>query len=304
MRIINTIHEIRATIRSLRSTVDRNTSFTVGFVPTMGYLHEGHESLLQTAKANNDFVVLSIFVNPLQFGPSEDFERYPRDTDRDLSIAERAGVDIVFMPSIEEMYPTYPLATIVKAGEAGNKLCGASRPGHFDGVTTVVAKLFNIVQPDRAYFGLKDAQQVAIIHQMVLDLDIPTEVIPCPIVREIDGLAKSSRNVYLSKEERAQSVIISKALNEASRLITQLPITADDLESRIKQHIKQSDLAEIDYVKVMAYPSLLPVNESVPINVLSETEVQQIAILVAVKFGRTRLIDNRIIPFMEVASHV
>jgi len=196
MRVIETISDLKAIIRT-----QKNLGRVIGLVPTMGYLHEGHLSLVNMSRQNNDYTVMSIFVNPTQFGPNEDFDRYPRDLERDLKLAEAAGVDVVFAPSVKEMYPD-GYKTYVNVEGITEVLCGKSRPGHFRGVTTIVTKLFNIVEPHRAYFGQKDAQQVAVIKKMVKDLNMNVEIITCPIVREEDGLAMSSRNVYLSPEER------------------------------------------------------------------------------------------------------
>ncbi|WP_281887004.1 pantoate--beta-alanine ligase [Paenibacillus sp. YYML68] len=279
--------ELRAWLKSRRL---QSPGAVVGFVPTMGFLHEGHASLLTAARQSCDIVVLSIFVNPLQFGPNEDFERYPRDEQRDLAIAAEYGADVVFMPQVEEMYPERTRTTVTVSGVT-ERLCGASRPGHFDGVATVVTKLFNLVQPDRAYFGLKDAQQVAVIEQMVRDLNVPVEIVPCATVREADGLAKSSRNVYLSAEEREQAVILNKALREAEQqLRTQRDaMSSQELAAQVTARIQEAPLARIDYVEALAYPSLEPIS--------SFTEAEQALIAVAVKFGNTRLIDNCLIRF-------
>lgn len=303
MDVVRTIAELRDKLGLARYAGGSPRS--VGFVPTMGYLHEGHKSLIQKAREADDVVVLSIFVNPLQFGPNEDFARYPRDAGRDLSIAQAAGVDIVFMPEVSEMYPEYPLATTVKAGAIADRYCGASRPGHFDGVATVVAKLFNIVQPDRAYFGLKDLQQVAVIEQMAKDLNFPVEIVPCPTVREADGLALSSRNVYLSAEERRQAQVLSKALKRAEQWLQEPGLDASELERRLRATIEEAPLAGIDYVAVAAYPSLTPLQGGIPIGkALAETGDGQIALLLAVNFGNTRLIDNRVFQMAEVTSRV
>ncbi|GAE89106.1 pantoate-beta-alanine ligase [Acetivibrio straminisolvens JCM 21531] len=213
MRVIETISDLKAIVRTQKSM-----GRTIGFVPTMGYLHEGHLSLVNMSLQNNDYTIMSIFVNPTQFGPNEDFDRYPRDMERDLKLAESAGVDVVFAPSVKEMYPD-GYNTYVNVEGITEVLCGKSRPGHFRGVTTIVAKLFNIVEPHRAYFGQKDAQQVAVIKKMVRDLNMNIEIITCPIVREEDGLAMSSRNVYLSPEERKSALILSKSLMESEELI-------------------------------------------------------------------------------------
>ncbi|MCS7462507.1 pantoate--beta-alanine ligase [Paenibacillus doosanensis] len=285
MQILHRIQDVREAVKTARA---ENSGLKVGFVPTMGYLHKGHASLLEAAREQSDLVVLSIFVNPLQFGPNEDLSRYPRDQERDLAVARAAGTDIVFFPSVEEMYPQ-PTKTVVSVSEVTERLCGAARPGHFDGVATVVTKLFNIVQPDQAYFGLKDAQQIAVIQQMVDDLNIPVGIVPCPIVREEDGLAMSSRNVYLQPEERKQALVLSSALQMAERLVQSDSgsLQAEELRQAVIDHIRQSPLADIDYADILAYPSLVPVTD------LRSTPAFIIAL--AVKFGKTRLIDNIII---------
>ncbi|WP_307606975.1 pantoate--beta-alanine ligase [Paenibacillus sp. V4I9] len=283
MEVIHSIADLRSRIRDYRRKNDQS----VGFVPTMGYLHEGHASLLRKARAQSGLVVLSIFVNPLQFGPGEDFERYPRNTERDLQLAETAGVDLVFMPSVSEMYPS-PTRTTVSVTGLTSRLCGASRPGHFDGVATVVSKLFHIVQPDQAFFGLKDAQQVAVIEQMVQDLNLGIEIVPCPILREADGLAMSSRNVYLSEEERKKALVLSQSLKKAKAFVeSHATFTPQELESLVSQHIANTPLAIIDYVEVLAYPTLEPFENS--------HFTPSIIIALAVKFGKTRLIDNLIL---------
>ncbi len=309
MRVIEQIEQLREAIRSYNEQWDGASTGrsrpTVGFVPTMGYLHQGHISLLRQAKAQDDLVVLSIFVNPLQFGPNEDFDRYPRNTEADLTAAEEAGVDLVFMPSVSEMYPEYPLATRITVGETAARLCGATRPGHFDGVATVVMKLFHIVQPDHAYFGLKDAQQIAVLKQVSRDLNSPVQIIPCPIVREADGLALSSRNVYLSVEERAQAIALSQSLHKAEQLIGEGELDAGQLESVISSDIASQPLAKLDYVSVLSYPSLQPIARTGSIQrALDGMEDQQIIVALAAWFGSTRLIDNRIFTLMEVKQHV
>ncbi|MBO9597786.1 MAG: pantoate--beta-alanine ligase [Cohnella sp.] len=293
--IVRTIAELRQRIKAYRRAAPAET--TVGFVPTMGYLHEGHASLLRRSVAENGLTVLSIFVNPLQFGPNEDLARYPRDEQRDVALAMQNGVDMVFMPSVEEMYPDYPLLTNVSVSSVSERLCGASRPGHFDGVATVVSKLFNIVQPDRAYFGLKDAQQVAVIAQMVKDLSIPVEIVPCPIVREQDGLALSSRNVYLNAEEREQSLALSRSLAKAEQWID-AGATAEGLANKIAEDVRQAPSADIDYVEIVTYPGMQPITGSSP---LAEYE-GSVLIALAVRFGRTRLIDNRIVNPIEAGD--
>jgi pantoate--beta-alanine ligase len=276
MNIVQTIQALSNELKPLRNKI-------IGLVPTMGYLHEGHLSLVRRARQECDIVVMSIFVNPLQFGPNEDLDRYPRDFKRDSELAEKAGVDFLFHPSVEEMYPT-PNLTEVSVANVSERLCGVSRPGHFTGVATVVTKLFHIVMPDRAYFGLKDAQQVAVIQQMVHDLNFPITIVPCETVREPDGLAMSSRNVYLTKEERQQALILSKSLLAAKNGLTEGRwSTAEEVRDFVYQQISTQPLAKIDYVEVLTYPSLQP---------LHELTDQQIIVAVAVRFGQTRLIDN------------
>lgn len=290
MRIARTVEELRLFIREAREAATlENKEPSVGFVPTMGYLHEGHASLLRQARQNNAVTVLSIFVNPLQFGPNEDLSRYPRDEKRDLALAQENGVDIVFLPDVSVMYPK-PTKTTVSVSQVTERLCGASRPGHFDGVATVVTKLFNMVQPNKAYFGLKDAQQVAVIEQMTEDLNIPVEIVPCPIIREADGLALSSRNVYLSDEERKQALVLSQALQLAEGWFKEFGTDYIAVKAHIEDHIKSAPLADIDYVELMEYPAIRPVYG------LTSEELKNSRILVAlaVRFGRTRLIDNRL----------
>jgi len=234
--------------------------------------------------------VLSVFVNPLQFGPNEDFDRYPRDEKRDLAVASEAGANLVFMPDVKEMYPR-PSQTSILIGGITDRLCGASRPGHFDGVGVVVSKLFNLVQPDRAYFGLKDAQQVAVVTRMAEDLNVPVEIVPCPIVRDADGLALSSRNVYLTPEEREQALVLSRTLRLVPEWIRE-GLTASELTDRMKRRIREMPLADIDYVEALTYPDLLPPEESAPL----ASSPASLLVAVAVRFGRTRLIDNILLP--------
>lgn len=282
MRIVHTIQEIREYVRAQRAQGN-----TVGFVPTMGYLHEGHLSLVRAAKESCDVAVMSIFVNPLQFGPNEDFERYPRDLDRDAKLAESAGIDVIFAPSVEEMYPlgNGKVLTHVDVEQVTTRLCGASRPGHFRGVSTVVSKLFNIVLPDKAFFGLKDAQQVAVLQTMADDLNIPTEIVPCPIVREADGLAMSSRNVYLTDEERVQALVLSRSLELAKQLVAAGERDGTKLEQAVKNLIREQPLADIDYVEILNFRDLSPI-----------AKIEAPALLaLAVRFGKTRLIDNTVL---------
>jgi len=277
MEQVATIAEMRVHIKEARRQGKR-----VGIVPTMGFLHEGHLSLVKAAREKCDLIVMSIFVNPLQFGPNEDFERYPRNIERDREMAASAGVDLLFTPEVSEMYPQ-PILTNISVANVTAPLCGASRPGHFDGVATVVTKLFQIVQPDYAFFGQKDAQQVAVITQMVSDLSMPVEIVPCPIIREADGLAMSSRNVYLSQEERKQALVLSQSLKLAEAWLDE-GVDLAEIKARLIQSITEMPLASIDYVEVLRFPNLEPVEQ--------EVAGQAIIIALAVKFGKTRLIDN------------
>lgn len=279
MQQVGSIEEMRVHIKEAR-----RQGKTIGMVPTMGFLHEGHLSLVKAARQKCDVVVMSIFVNPLQFGPNEDFERYPREIERDSKMAEKAGVDILFTPEVTEMYPK-PMLTNISVANVTAPLCGASRPGHFDGVSTVVNKLFQIVQPDYAFFGQKDAQQVAVVTQMVYDLSMPVEIVPCPIVREADGLAMSSRNVYLSVEERTQALVLSQSLKQAEKWLEEGK-SLSEIKEQVKQMIAEKSLADIDYVEILSYPELAPVE--------LESQGQSIIIALAVRFGKTRLIDNAI----------
>ncbi|MFB7815795.1 pantoate--beta-alanine ligase [Paenibacillus chitinolyticus] len=289
MEVIQSVALLRSTLQQKKSGIGASLKAPVGFVPTMGYLHEGHLSLIKAAREASEIVVLSIFVNPLQFGPTEDLDRYPRDTERDLKLAEEAGVDIVFLPQVEEMYPG-PVKTTVSVSGITSVLCGASRPVHFDGVTTVVAKLLNIVQPDKAFFGLKDAQQVAVVSQMVQDLNMNVDIVACPILREEDGLAMSSRNVFLSKDEREQALVLSRSLKAAEAWVREHALfRAEELRGAVKAVIEEAPLADIDYVEVLTYPQLEQpeaVEAGVPVRLI---------VALAVKFGATRLIDNTIL---------
>lgn len=292
MKVVGTIKEAREAIREAkRKAQAEGNGGTVGFVPTMGYLHEGHASLLRRARQECGTVVLSIFVNPLQFGPNEDFERYPRDPERDLAVAEANGADVVFMPEVAEMYPQPIKTKVTVSGGLTDKLCGASRPGHFDGVATVVSKLLHIVQPDRAYFGMKDAQQVAVVERMTRDLNMDVTIVPCPIVRESDGLAMSSRNVYLSAEERKQALVLSEALSKAEGWLRECAGNIEGVKQKIVNHIRTAPLANIDYVEIVAYPELEPAANLPP----AERKRAQLLVALAVRFGRTRLIDNRLL---------
>ena len=259
----------------------RHHGIKIGFVPTMGYLHQGHLSLIRTAKENSDVVVVSIFVNPVQFGPEEDFEKYPRDFEQDEKSAKDAGADIIFYPSVEEMYPE-PYFTYVDVEKITDGLCGRSRPGHFRGVTTVVAKLFLCVKPHTAVFGQKDAQQAAVIRQMVRDLNFDIKIITAPIVREADGLAMSSRNKYLSHEERKEALALYDSLKLAENMVSNGEISAEIIRDAIERRISEEPHARIDYVELVNAESLEPV----------EIVIGRVLAAVAVFVGNTRLIDN------------
>lgn len=271
---------VEKTIASLRDA-RRTLSGPIGLVPTMGYLHDGHLSLVRAAREQNAGVVASIFVNPTQFGPNEDFTTYPRDLPRDLALLESAGVDLVFAPEVEELYPA-GFSTFVDVGPVAERLEGAARPGHFRGVATVVAKLFNIVQPDRAYFGQKDAQQCVVIRKLVADLAIPLEVVVCPTVRESDGLALSSRNVYLNAEERQAAPVLSRALFAARDRWQRGERSGDALRELVREVVATEPLVRLEYVSVADSTSLDELDT-----------VERAAIIsLAARLGRARLIDN------------
>ena len=273
MKIIETIADMKKLRRQLTEPI--------GFVPTMGYFHEGHLSLVRQARAENPTVVISIFVNPTQFGPQEDFNSYPRDTQRDLAMLEKEKTDIVFMPSAVEMYPS-GFSSWVEVSKLTERLEGESRPAFFRGVTTVVAKLFNIVQPTKAYFGQKDTQQAAVIRKMATDLNMNTEVITLPTVREDDGLAMSSRNTYLNPQERQAATVLYRALTLAQKLWSQGERDAEKLRRHITDLIQQEPLATIDYVSIANAETLDEL----------ETVTPPALVSLAVKIGETRLIDN------------
>jgi len=256
----------------------------VGFVPTMGYLHDGHLALVKQARAQNPSVVVSIFVNPTQFGPKEDFARYPRDPERDLALLEKEGTDIVFMPTADEMYPPQ-FNSWVEVGKVAERLEGASRPGHLRGVATVVAKLFNIVQPHKAYFGQKDAQQLIVIKKMAADLDMNLEIVAVPTVREADGLAMSSRNAFLNPEERRQAAVLYQALTLAQKLYSEGEKDAKKIHRQMTALIQKQPLAEIDYVSIADAETLDELDRVKPPALVS----------LAVRFGKTRLIDNVVV---------
>lgn len=278
--------EIRS-IEALRDFVKscKSTGKSLGFVPTMGYLHAGHLSLMAQAKAENDVVITSIYVNPTQFGPNEDYDAYPRDEARDIDLMASSGIDACFFPTNQMMYPLGYQTYIETQGPLVKRLCGAKREGHFRGVTTIVGKLFNLVQPDRAYFGQKDAQQVAVIQRMVSDLNIPVEVVPCPIVREADGLAMSSRNKYLKGEARQQALVLKQALERAKELVEQGQRSADHLEKAMLSTIIRANKARIDYIEIVDQQTLEP------LSILQG----KVLIALAVFIDETRLIDNLVL---------
>ena len=275
--VVKTIDEIRNAVKTAKKQ-----GKTIGFVPTMGFLHEGHKSLIVRAASENDYVVVSDFVNPTQFGPNEDFESYPRDIEKDRALCTEAGADIIFNPEPDEMYCD-PLTT-VSVDKITKTLCGASRPIHFDGVATVVSKLFNIVAPDRAYFGQKDAQQLIVIKKMVKDLNFDIEIVGCPIIREEDGLAKSSRNTYLNEAERKAAQCLSRALNKGRSMIEMGEKSAKTVKKAITDEINREPLARIDYVEISDLETLQPTDST-----------NGVLVAVAVYIGKTRLIDNFII---------
>ncbi len=259
----------------------KKAGLSVGLVPTMGYLHEGHKSLIDAARKDNDRVVVSIFVNPMQFGPNEDLASYPRDLEKDAALCEAAGVDLIFHPQPEEMYAP-GFCSYVDMNGLTTQLCGKSRPIHFRGVQTVVLKLFHIVTPDRAYFGQKDAQQLAVVKRMVRDLNVGTEIIGCPIIREADGLAKSSRNTYLNKAERQAALVLSRSLNAGRALVENGETSAQAVRDAIINEIEKEPMAKIDYVDVVSFDTITPV----------ETIQGSVLVAIAVFIGKTRLIDN------------
>jgi len=288
MFICHTVADIRKFVREARTRGQ-----TVGFVPTMGYLHEGHLELMRRAKERCDVVVVSIFVNPTQFGPKEDFARYPRDLERDVNMAGEVGVDAVFNPSVEEIYPA-GYCTYVEVERVTERLCGLSRPGHFRGVATVVAKLFNIVNPDQAFFGQKDAQQVLVIKRMVADLNMDLEVVTVPTVREADGLAMSSRNVYLDAAQRQAALVLSKSLKAAAEAVAVGQRDVSTIRQLVVDMIETEPMAEIDYVEIYSHPDLEPVD------MLNGPAL----LALAVKIGRTRLIDNIILGVQDHVSNI
>lgn len=278
MKIVGTVKEVREQVKEWKKQ-----GLSVGFVPTMGYLHEGHKSLMDAARKGNDKVVVSIFVNPMQFGPTEDLATYPRDLDHDAALCESAGVDLIFHPEAEEMYEK-DFCSFVDMTGLTEGLCGKTRPIHFRGVCTVVNKLFNIVTPDHAYLGQKDGQQLAVIKRMVRDLNMDIEIVGCPIVREEDGLAKSSRNTYLSTEERKAALILSKTVALGKEL-AKTEKDANKVVEAMKKNIETEPLAKIDYVEAVDALSMAPVEKLEGTCMLA----------MAVYIGKTRLIDNTLI---------
>lgn len=276
MEIVKTVNEVRSIVKSWQKE-----GLSVGFVPTMGYLHEGHQSLIARAVSENDRVVVSIFVNPMQFGPTEDLASYPRDLERDAALCEANGAALIFHPEPTEMY--FPdFSTYVDMEGLTESLCGQSRPVHFRGVCTVVTKLFNIVQPDRAYFGQKDAQQLAVIKQMVRDLNMAVEIVGCPIIREADGLAKSSRNTYLNEQERKAALVLSRSIRKGQQLLEQGERNAHTIIEAMTTIIQAEPLTKIDYIEAVDARSLKKV----------DTVESPVLVALAVYIGKTRLIDN------------
>ena len=283
MRIARTIAEAREAVRQAKQAGKR-----VGFVPTMGYLHEGHLSLIDLCRKHADYIAVSIFVNPTQFGPGEDYERYPRDFERDRKLLEARGVDLLFAPSVEEMYPESPLIRF-QIEQLADHLCGPKRPGHFPGVLLVVAKLFNVIQPDVAVFGQKDLQQLVIIKRLVRDLDFPVEIVAGPTVREPDGLAMSSRNEYLSPKERQNATVLYRALQQAKALIEEGERSAVAIIEAMREMIAQVEGARIDYIEIVELERLQPI----------ERLEGRFAIALAVFIGPARLIDNLVLEVQD-----
>lgn len=277
METVKTVQEVRNRVKSWKAQ-----GLSVGLVPTMGFLHEGHQSLIERAAAENDRVVVSDFVNPTQFGAGEDLDSYPRDIARDEEVCRKAGADLIFHPEPSEMYFSDACTMVDMYGTLTTELCGKTRPIHFRGVCTVVSKLFNIVTPDRAYFGQKDAQQLAVIKRMVRDLNFDIEIIGCPIIREEDGLAKSSRNTYLSEEERKAALSLSKAVKLGISMAEAGEKSALRITEAMTQVVEEEPLAKIDYIKAVNAHSIEPVSEM----------SGEVLVAMAVYIGKTRLIDN------------
>ena len=280
IKVLTTVAEVKSFVRAVKKA-----GKTIGLVPTMGALHDGHLTLMRHAKKNADVVIASVFVNPTQFGPNEDFDAYPREFSRDCEKLDSVGVDAVFHPSAEEMYPKGYTAYVTVDGDITNKLCGAKRPGHFRGVATVVTKLFNITEADKAFFGQKDAQQVVVIKRFVRDLNMNVEVNMVPIVRAEDGLALSSRNKYLSDKEKKAALVLSKSLKEAQKAFKSGKKSVTELKALITEKIQAEPLAQIDYIDIYTFPDLEE----------CEMIAKEALVALAVKFGTTRLIDNTIL---------
>ncbi len=280
IKVVHTIKEVREQVSEWRKE-----GLSIGLVPTMGYLHEGHQSLIKKSVEENSRTVVSIFVNPMQFAPTEDLESYPRDLNADAKLCNETGADLIFNPEPEEMYKNGFCSFVDMTGPT-KELCGKSRPIHFRGVCTVVNKLFNIVTPDKAYFGQKDAQQLAIIKRMVADLNIPIEIVGCPIIREENGLAKSSRNTYLNEDERKAALILSKTIFMGQKLAQNGLTDAKALISKMKRNIETEPLAKIDYVEAVDFDTIS----------ITDTIKENTLVAMAVYIGKTRLIDNFIVP--------
>ncbi|MBX9969507.1 pantoate--beta-alanine ligase [Priestia aryabhattai] len=279
MKVITTIKDMQQEMKK-----EKQLGRSIGFVPTMGYLHEGHATLLGAARTENEVVALSIFVNPTQFGPNEDFDTYPRDFERDERVAKEANVDYLFYPSVEEMYKS-SRSVAITVRDRVDVLCGQKRPGHFDGVATVLTKLFHIVTPDRAYFGKKDAQQVAVVDGLIEDFNFPVELRAVDTVREADGLAKSSRNVYLTDKEREEAPVLFKSLQSALQLLEDGEKQVEIIKGTIRKEIEQHTSGKVDYIEVYTYPELKPIKKA----------AGKIIIALAVQFSKARLIDNVIV---------
>ncbi|WP_294404715.1 pantoate--beta-alanine ligase [uncultured Clostridium sp.] len=274
--LVKKIDEVRNLVKEWKAK-----GLTIGYVPTMGALHEGHESLIKRAVKENDKVIVSVFVNPTQFGPNEDYDSYPRNIEKDMELCKNAGAAAVFNPEPSEMYFDNKSTTVSVSGLT-EVLCGARRPGHFNGVCLVITKFFNIIKPDRAYFGQKDAQQVAVLKRMVRDLSFDVEIVPCPIIREDDGLAKSSRNTYLSADERKAALVLSRSLKTAKEMLDNGERNADKIKETMIFEINKEPLAKIDYVEIV---------DSEDLSSISKIE-RSILVPIAVYIGKTRLIDN------------
>ncbi|MFC0299453.1 pantoate--beta-alanine ligase [Virgibacillus soli] len=275
MKVIRSISELQQ--------LTKTTQKKIGFVPTMGFLHKGHMTLMERAKQENELVIVSIFVNPLQFGPTEDYETYPRNEVKDVELAKEIGVDIVFIPQVQDMYPN-KMKIKLSINERIDQLCGKSRPGHFDGVLTVLAKLFHIVNPTKVYFGLKDAQQVAVVDALIQDLNFPIELVGVPTVREESGLAISSRNVHLSPQEKKEATELYKALNYGRKLVVDGETNPVMIEKEVKNYLKNNTSSKIDYIDILSYPDLKKVDQ---IN-------QRVILAGALYFEKARIIDNLI----------